>query len=283
MGKFRTTVSNSIYSLATSKKAKVAIGVDPKLPSAERVINSTLFAKREGYAEPVLISNEKISDALSPEGVVGNEISLIIDKDVERTFVDLLKEGAVDAAVRGDLSSRTLVPLLRSEFKCKNLCRVTVLDVGGRLVMLAPVGIEEGDSLKDLVTIAGHCKCLAKTLGIPYKIAVLSGGRIEDKGRSKKVDRMLSTSALLTRTLRKKGMDAENFGIELERAVEGDVTLLLAPDGILGNFIFRSLVLVANVESFGAYAAALPKVYVDTSRAKGSYLLPIIFASALSK
>ncbi|MDD1764558.1 MAG: hypothetical protein LUQ46_00905 [Candidatus Methanomethyliaceae archaeon] len=276
-------MSNTIYSLAISKKAKVAIGIDSKLESAEMVINSTIFAKREGYAEPVLVSNEKISNNLSPEGIVGKEISLIIGKDVERTLVDLLKEGAVDAAVRGNLSSRTLIPLLRTEFKSKNLCRVTVLDVGGRLVMLAPVGIEEGDSLEDLVKISKYCKQLAIKLGIPYKIAVLSGGRIEDKGRSKKVDRMLSASALLTRTLKKKGMDAENFGIALERAVEGNATLLLAPDGIVGNIIFRSLVLVANVESFGAYAAALSRVYIDTSRAKASYLLPIIFASALSK
>jgi len=276
-------VSNNLYSLATSNRAKVAIGVDSKLPSAEMVINSALFARREGYAEPVLISDGKISDVLSPGGIVGNEIPLIIDKTPERTFVELLKEGAVDVAVRGNLGSRILIPLLRSEFKCKNLCRVTILDVGGRLVMLAPVGIEEGDSLEDLLTIARHCMWLAVKLGIPYKIAVLSGGRIEDKGRSKKVDRMLSTSALLTRTLRKKGMDAENFGIELERGVDGDATLLLAPDGILGNIIFRSLVLVANVESFGAYAAALPRVYIDTSRAKASYLLPIILASALSK
>jgi predicted methyltransferase MtxX (methanogen marker protein 4) len=94
---------------------------------------------------------------------------------------------------------------------------------------------------------------------------------------------MLSESALLTNVLKKKGMDAQNFGIELERAVEGNATLLLAPNGIIGNIIFRSLVLVANIESFGALATALPKVYVDTSRAKASYLLPIIFASALSK
>lgn len=276
-------VSNNIYSLATSKKAKVAIGVDLKLESAEMVINSTLFAKREGYVEPVLVSNEKIRDSLSPEGIVGKEISLIIGRNVERIFVDLLKEGTVDAAVRGNLSSRTLIPLLRTKFRSKNLCRVTVLDVGGRLVMLAPVGIDEGDRLEDLIIIAEYCEQLAAKLGIPYKIAVLSGGRVEDKGRSKKVDRMLSESALLTNTLKKKGIEAENFGIELERAVEGNATLLLAPDGIVGNIIFRSLVLVANVESFGAYAAALPKVYIDTSRAKASYLLPIIFASALSK
>ena len=35
-------------------------------------------------------------------------------------------------------------------------------------------------------------------------------------------------------------------------------------------------------DSFGAYATSLPKVYVDTSRAKGSYLLPIVLASTLA-
>jgi predicted methyltransferase MtxX (methanogen marker protein 4) len=74
-----------------------------------------------------------------------------------------------------------------------------------------------------------------------------------------------------------------NVGIEIERAIEGDSTLILAPDGVTGNLIFRSLVLVGNVDSFGAYAAALPRVYVDTSRAKGSFMLPIVLASALSK
>lgn len=276
-------MSNNIYSLAISKKAKVAIGVDLKIESAQMVINSAIFAKREGYAEPVLVSNEKITRNLSPEGIVGREISHIIGKDVEQTFIDLLKEGAVDAAIRGNLGSKMLIPLLRSEFKSKNLCRVTVLDVGGKLIMLAPVGIEEGDYQRDLIQIAKYCKQLAAKLTIPYKIAVLSGGRLEDKERSKKVDRMLSESALLTNVLKKKGMDAQNFGIELERAVEGNATLLLAPNGIIGNIIFRSLVLVANIESFGALATALPKVYVDTSRAKASYLLPIIFASALSK
>jgi predicted methyltransferase MtxX (methanogen marker protein 4) len=58
--------------------------------------------------------------------------------------------------------------------------------------------------------------------------------------------------------------------------------MILAPDGVIGNIIFRSLALVGNIESFGAYASSLPKVYVDTSRAKGSYLLPIVLASALA-
>lgn len=274
-------MSDSIYLLASSRRAKVAVGLDPSLPSAERVVNSALFAKRDGYAEPVLISAslQKITE----EDVIGSELPIIVDEEPETTLVGLLKEGAVDAAVRGNLGSRGVIPLLRSQFSTPNLCRVTVLETGGRLAMLAPVGIDEGDSREDLLAVVKNSRGLAQTLGIPLNVAVISGGRPDDRGRSQRVDRMLDDAESLASELRGMGIQAENYGIELEKALGGDATLILAPDGVTGNLIFRSLVLVANIESYGAFAAALPKSYVDTSRAKGSYLLPIILASALSK
>mgnify|MGYP000269761148 CR=1 FL=1 len=76
--------------------------------------------------------------------------------------------------------------------------------------------------------------------------------------------------------------NVEHFGIEIERAIKYS-TMILFPDGIIGNLVFRALVLIANMESFGAYASALSKVYIDTSRARTGYLLPIILASALAK
>jgi putative methanogen marker protein 4 len=275
-------LSERIYRLASSKKAKVIVGLDPVLPSAETLVNSALFEKRGGYAEPVLVSGCKVEN-ISEEGVIGGELPLIVDESPEETLVELLKSGAVDAAVRGNLGSRKLVPLLRSKFDVKNLCRVTVLEFAGGLVMLAPVGIEEGDTRRDLLLIARSSLMLSQNLGIPLKVAVISGGRLEDKGRSPKVDRMLKSAESLVQDLLKLGMIAENYGIELERAIGEGSTLILAPDGIMGNLIFRSLVLVANIESYGACAASLPRTYIDTSRAKGRYLLPIILASALSK
>jgi putative methanogen marker protein 4 len=274
-------LSKGVYSLATSNKAKVAVGLNSDLPSAERVVNSALFAKREGYAEPIFISAKKPESPLFD--AVGKDMSLIVDKSPHVTLVELLKEGTVDSAIRGNLASKELIPLLREEFNCPNLCRITLLDIANRLVMLAPVGIDEGDKLEDLLMIAGHAKRLAEALRMPCNVAVISGGRLEDRGRSKKVDSMLSASESLTKELKAVGISAVNVGIEIERAIEGDSTLILAPDGVMGNLIFRSLVLVGNVESFGAYAAALPRVYVDTSRAKGSFMLPIVLASALSK
>ena len=275
--------SLALHSMAMSNRAKVAVGLDPALPSAEKLINSLLFATREKYVEPVLVSSDWVGKGADPEGVAGSEIPLIVDESPERSLVSLVKEGVVDAAVRGNLSSRKVIPLLKSEFRCTNLCRISLLEIGGRLVMLSPVGIDEGDTQDDLVAIACHSKRLAQMLNIPYRPAVISGGRLEDAGRSEKVDSMLAGAASLTGALNRLGCSAEDYGIEIERAVDKGATLLLAPDGVFGNIIFRSLALVANIESFGAYAAALPRVFIDTSRAKGSYLLPAIFASAISK
>lgn len=268
-------VRRCIYSLALSKRAKVAIGLNPAIPSGERVLNSAIFAKKEGYVDPILVSeNHSLPSAIT-------DIPVMVADNAESLLVDLLKEGKVDAAIRGNLSAGKLLPKLRLSFDCPNLYRITFMEIKGRPLMLAPVGIDEGDTLDDLVTFAKKGEEIANFLGIPYKIGVISGGRIEDLGRSPKVDMMLSLSNSLTQRLEGLGIMVENFGIEIEKAVESDISMLLAPDGVIGNIIFRSLVLVANIDSFGAYASALPKVYVDTSRAKSSYFLPLVFASAM--
>ncbi|MEM4214164.1 MAG: hypothetical protein QXZ28_03130, partial [Candidatus Methanomethylicaceae archaeon] len=181
-----------------------------------------------------------------------------------------------------NLSATAVLSSLRAAFDCKNLYRITLLEIQGRLIMLAPVGIDEGDTIEDLVTFAVKGKDVARLLGMRYNVGVISGGRLEDVGRSPKVDKILSYSITLTQKIKEIGLEAENFGIEIERAIKSGSSILLVPDGIIGNIIFRSLVLVANIDSFGAYASGLPKVYIDTSRAKGSYFLPLVFASALS-
>ncbi|MCX8181503.1 MAG: hypothetical protein N3D12_00095 [Candidatus Methanomethyliaceae archaeon] len=267
----------NIYSLAKANRAKVAIGLNPDIPSSERVMNSALFVKREGYADPVLVS---VRDSRPSEIV--EEIPIVIVDRPEHAIVNMLKEGIVDAAVRGNLSAGAILSSLRVAFNCNNLYRITLMEIEGRPIMLAPVGIDEGDTIEDLLTFAVKGKDLAELLGMQYRVGIISGGRLEDVGRSPKVDQLLSFSILLTQKIREIGLEVENFGIEIERAIKSGVSILLVPDGIIGNIIFRSLVLVANIDSFGAYASALPKIYIDTSRAKGSYFLPLVFASALS-
>ncbi len=271
-----------IHEMALKRRARVAIGCDFSSKTSLLLLNSLLFATRERYVEPLLVADRPPGSEEDPEGVVGKEIPAIISPSPWEDLVHLLKEDVVDSAVRGNLSSRKAVPELRSAFGCANLCRASLLEVEGRLVMLAPVGIDEGESQGDLLNVADGCSRLASRLGIPFRVAAISGGRLEDRGRSSRVDRMLEESDALVGALKSKGIDAVNFGVEIERAVDEGFTLILAPDGIFGNLIFRSLALVGKVQSYGACATALPKTFIDTSRSKTSYLLPLILASALS-
>ncbi|HIH62108.1 MAG TPA: methyltransferase, partial [Methanobacteriales archaeon] len=44
--------------------------------------------------------------------------------------------------------------------------------------------------------------------------------------------------------------------------------LILAPDGITGNLIFRSLVLIGSARSHGAITLGIDPIFIDTSRAQ---------------
>ncbi len=59
------------------------------------------------------------------------------------------------------------------------------------------------------------------------------------------------------------------------------IPLFLAPDGVSGNLIFRTLVLVAGGYGYGA-AVLMDKVFVDSSRVGGHYTKAIMIASALA-
>ena len=71
----------------------------------------------------------------------GHDVT-IYDDPYELT--DDLASGRIDAAVRGDMSSSMLLPILKSKLNLPALERVAFLEpIGGKLIILAPVGIDE--------------------------------------------------------------------------------------------------------------------------------------------
>ncbi|HJX04239.1 MAG TPA: hypothetical protein VJ489_00305, partial [Thermoplasmata archaeon] len=70
------------------------------------------------------------------------------------------------------------------------------------------------------------------------------------------------------------------YAILLEDALKRS-DVILAPDGVIGNIIFRSLHLVAGAKAYGAPILNIPTVFVDTSRAKADYLDSVLFAAGL--
>ena len=222
------------------------------------------------------------SSAKVRESVKGIEGYATVYTDPEKLVDDLIS-GKIDAAVRGDMSSSVLLPLLKEKMGVPELERIVLLEpVGGKLVIAAPVGIDEGWTVDQKYNLAVKSIELMKRIGMGTRIAVMSGGRKDDIGRHPTVDNTIMDALELVDRLNSEGYDAYHAEILIENAVE-DADLIIAPDGISGNLIFRTMHLIGGASALGAPIINIDKVFIDTSRAKKDYKDSIALAMRLTE
>lgn len=194
------------------------------------------------------------------------------------SLVRALMEGEIDAAVRGSLSSRATLRALKEAAGVDHLLRIAILSTRrGRMFLLAPVGVDEGWTVAEKVELVERGRELAARLGLPGEVAILSGGRLGDTGRHPAVDRTLADAELVARLT-----GATHREILIEEAI-GTAGMILAPDGISGNLIFRTLVHLGEGQAHGAPVVNIARIFVDSSRASPDYANALITASRLAK
>ncbi len=210
----------------------------------------------------------------------GHDIRIYDDPN---EMVSDLAAGRIDAAVRGDMSSSMLLPILKKGLGLSSLERVAFLEPrGGKLIILSPVGIDEGWTEEQRYELAVRSADLARRVGMGTKIAVMSGGRCEDMGRCKAVDRSIEGARSIAKNLVEAGYDAYHAQILIEDAVK-EADIVIAPEGITGNIIFRTMHLVGGAKALGAPVVNADRVFVDTSRAKTDYRDSIALALRLTE
>ena len=228
-----------------------------------------------GVRGPVLDSTTRILRGS------GCEVQLTGFDDPEE-LVRALSKGEVDSAIRGTLGSGEVLARLRDEYGLASTMRTAFLATAqGRPFMLAPVGIDEGRDLDERLELVRRTCGYVAPAGWRPTIAVLSKGREEDSGRGDDIRRSLEDGNAMAKTLSSEGMDAEHYTILIEKAAH-ERDLVVAPDGVSGNLIFRSLHFVGAGRAFGAPVVNLPDVFVDTSRAKSDFVEPVLLAAGLS-
>lgn len=243
-----------IFQRAAANHAKVGIGLGE---DSRKVLRSARDAERNGYAE-------------------------VITYESAPSMVAALRNGEVDAVVRGDLSANHAMSEVKVQFSQDHLLRAALMQPkGGRLFFLAPVGVDEGWGVAHKLEFLRYSAPLFRQLGLPMRAGVLSGGRLGDIGRSAEVDRSIRDAMEVERLGRGEGFDVEHCQILIEEAVRTK-NLVIAPDGITGNIIFRTMHLVDGCVSMGAPILNLDRVFIDTSRAKRCYSDSIALASALA-
>lgn len=198
------------------------------------------------------------------------------------SLVSALRKSEVDASVRGILGSAETMLALRLEFKLKRVMRTAIMESSqGKRFLLTPVGIDEGLTVGAKLDLVESTVKYFSRLRWQPRIGVLSKGRLEDVGRGEEIRNSVEDGELLAKKLKDKGYSAKHYSILMEDAVE-ECDLVVAPDGVTGNLMFRSIYFVGGGRAFGAPVVNLQRVFVDTSRAKPDFSDSVMIAAGLA-
>lgn len=253
----------SIRTRARARRARIGIGIKGS-------DNAILAGLQEAgqYAELVAVGN----------ACCGADMEFIETPEPEEELVRLLVSGEIDGAVRGNVSASKVMRAVAATFGVR-VMRMVLIDLNGWAFFLGPVGIAEGDTAADRLDLAVRGAELIRALGVEPSVAILSAGRMEDRGRSERVDWSLDEGELIAKQARDAGINARHPGILIE-GCRGD-DLIVAPDGISGNLIFRTMMFLCGAESLGAPVLMREAVFIDSSRARGEFTGPVALASAM--
>lgn len=194
-----------------------------------------------------------------------NENVKIEQVDNNQDLVKAILNDNIDAVIRGSLPASDVMKELKKSYP--DISRATYINGDGAEFLLTPVGIDEGKTLEDKLKIAKNCGEFFKKQSKTPKICVMACGRKGDYGRSPEISKSIDESEELARMI-KENTDFEvvNHYILIEQAIKDKCNIIIAPDGIIGNIIFRTLVLVDSWPSCGAVTFGIDSIYIDTSR-----------------
>lgn len=211
-------------------------------------------------------------------GSFGEGVTVVEAEEPEAALIDALAAGRIDAAVRGTLPASSTLAALKLAAGVDHLERIALLETAdGHLFLLAPVGVDEGWTVREKVQFVERGRDIARSFGLSGGVAVLSGGRLGDLGRHPAVDRTMADAELVARLT-----GAEHTEILIEEAARR-YGMVVAPDGISGNLIFRTLTFLGAGAGHGAPVVNIDKIFVDTSRASADYTNAVMLAKSLAE
>jgi len=243
----------------------IGIGIDD---DPRRVIEG--IATYKGYSHIVVYAHHHLRDDIP------QHLQSVFSDHPEEELISDLYSGTLHAAIRGTLTSHHTLQVLKKYAGVTKLQRVVLLETkNGTRFLLAPVGIDEGWTIEEKVSLIEQVRPLCKKFGLSDQVTVLSGGRLEDVGRHPMVDRSLADAELVSRLT-----GSVHRGILIEEAIK-DSGFILAPDGIVGNLIFRTLLFLGQGRSHGAPVLNIGKIFIDTSRVNPNYFHALNLADHL--
>lgn len=308
---------NFFKSQALRAKKTIAIGVSDDISSFHRIIEVCQEWILKSDLVFVLIGNEQfhktfIDDLPFPlhrlESVsVNNPEEFLIKNLMEQKSIltDQKTEiPKIDSVIRGSLSSSKFLQALKnhytnhpivSELELKeeslnnSVSRLALLETAfGTQFFYAGVGIDEVNSYVGKKNILELSIKLFSQFKVPPNVSVLSGGRLSDLGRDPNIDQTITDGDNLVQEMKAQfpHIQIQHDQILIENALHRNANIVLAPEGIAGNLIYRTLVHLGGGKSYGAIYLksylAYHRTIIDCSRVAPKFEIDgaIILAAA---
>ena len=266
------TILEIFESKAKLNEAQIGIGLGQSKEQNLKILEACLNFL-EGFKSKILIfGNESATNQLknNKEYIENKEyIDLISSKEPEQEIINFLSNNMINAIVRGSLSSSKFLKNLKSEFDISEINRLALLETyDGFQFFYGPVGIDECNNIDSKIMFINKAINELQSLNIEPKISVLSGGRLGDIGRDPKVDKTIDIAEQVVEHIRKEhpSLEINHDEILIEKAISNKSNVIIAPDGVSGNLIYRTLVHLGGGKAFGAIYMDLNKIVIDTSR-----------------
>jgi putative methanogen marker protein 4 len=254
------------------KMSKVGIGVGTSQNQYRIIIDGILNYLKYNKADIFLFCYDvDIQETLNNEfgTKLKSNIKFITSDHPERKMIEYLKNHRLDGVIRGGLSSNEFLKSVNEQFNKYKINRLALLEtVYGHQFFFGPVGIDECNDLDSKIIYLEQTLRIFKLMDIKPKISVLSGGRKGDLGRSASVDQSIKEAISVVSRLREKhpNLTINHHEILIEKAIAEESNLILAPNGISGNLIYRTLVHLGGGKAFGAIYLGMDPIIIDTSR-----------------
>ena len=259
-------------SMSKGKSAKLGIGLGTSELHNQKILKACIDFLGENTSKIYIFGDKRAIMRIEKQNsnmIHKLSINFIECKEAERNIFESLNNNMIDAIIRGSLSSDKFLGNLRKFLNVQKINRLALLEtVDGHQFFYGPVGIDECNNLADKLEFIEHALEVFELLNIKPNISILSGGRLSDIGRNVKIDNSIRDGEEVVKIIKTKypGLSIKHNEILIEDAVMNKSNLILAPEGISGNLIYRTLVHLGGGKAYGAIYMGLKEVIIDTSR-----------------
>ena len=266
------SILEKFYQRTKGTEAKIGIGLGDSEVHNDKILKAAISALEPRYSSFFFFGSRKSIDYIANNKLFSKNkkiITLVESDDPTSEILNYLKTNQISSVVRGNLSSTQFLLGLQSVLNISEINRLALLETfTGYQFFFGPIGIDECNDLDSKIRFVNKAVKEIKALNLEPRVNILSGGRIGDIGRNPVVDSSIEDAQKVVDYFREKfsSLIIKHSEILIENAISEKTNLIIAPDGISGNLIYRTLVHLGGGKAYGAIYMDIDRAIVDTSR-----------------